>query len=288
MPDFSYCLSSKKQNSAVVPTRRLLLWIFLFFLCACAAWQAHRAEAAAIPAPKGLFKQGTAPASDADALLASFLGIPYRDDGAIDEFGRYTLFAEPDRIFDSPGLNCSGLTLAAARFLLNKNISLAEAKRDRLGDSGPDSPHGQDWDFGWDLIMNISEGFARTMLLPGGKSLDPATATGFAPRGYDLHNNETWAELPGRLRRGCLYLVSMNVEGRRKGYGLVHYHVGFIHVDKAGKAWFYQTTGKGKTANRRDLKSEAGRQSLKQAFANRGAQRRMMAIIEVPLPEGRQ
>lgn len=252
--------------------------------CLLAAFSPANGEAASIPTPPGLLKKGVNPQSGPEAILSSLPGIPYRDDGAIDEYGRYTLFAEPERRFDTPGLNCSGLVLEASRLLLNKNFTLEEVKRDRLGDSGPGSPHGEDWDFGWDLIMNISEGFPRTLLLPGNKTQNPASATGFSPRGYDLHKDETWRELPGRLRQGFLYLVSMNVEGRRKGYKLVHYHVGLIHVDTAGKAWFYQTTGKGKTANRRDLNSPAGIGSLKQAFANRGDQRRMMLVLEVPLP----
>ena len=258
-----------------------LLLSWYIFLSPCLS----KGYAAAIPTPEGFFKKRTSAASEPEAILESLLGIPYRNDGAIDEYGRYTLFADPERLFDTPGLNCSGLVLEGSRFLLAKNFTLNQVKKDRLGDSAPGSPHGEDWDFGWDLIMNISEGFSRSILLPGNKTFDPSGATGFAPRGYDLHKDETWKELPGRLRRGYLYLVSMNVKGRRKGYNLVHYHVGLIHVDKAGKAWFYQTTGKGKVANRRDVGSEKGQLSLKQAFANSGQQRRMMLVLEVALPK---
>ena len=74
------------------------------------------------------------------------------------------------------------------------------------------------------------------------------------------------------------------MEGRRKGYGLQHYHVGLIHVDSAGKAWFYQTTGKGAVANRRDLKSPEGQESFKKAFANSGNKRKMMLVLAVVLP----
>ena len=266
------------------PCARLLLGLLVFLL----SWPATqgfaaRATGAARPVPQGL-DFAISENSPPEKILAAFLGTPYRFDGAVDEFGRYSTFADPALVYPAPGLNCSGLVLASSRFLLKKNITLAQAKQDRLGDSGPGSPHGEDWDFGWDLILNISEGFSRSLLLPGGKSQDPATATGFAPRGYDIQQPSTWRELPARLQPGYIYLVSLNVEGRRKGYGLQHYHVGLIHVDSAGKAWFYQTTGKGAVANRRDLKSPEGQESFKKAFANSGNKRKMMLVLEVALP----
>ena len=282
-----------QQACGLFPSAQLRIWLrhastCLLFVAACLFLaffrQASPSWGADLPLPPGLLKQGVSLASSPDALMASLLGTPYRNDGTIDEYGRYTLFAAPERIFTSPGLNCSGLTLQGARLLLRKNFTLAEVTKDRLGDSGPNAAKGEDWDFGWDLIMNISEGFSRTLLLPGGKTMDPSGATGSAPRGYDLHADATWAELPGRLRQGHLYLASINVEGRRKGYGLVHYHVGLIHMDNAGKAWFYQTTSRGKSANRRDLNSESGRTSLKKSFADRGNERRMLLVLEVELP----
>jgi hypothetical protein len=219
-----------------------------------------------------------------EQILPLFLNIPYRADGAIDEFGRYSAFADPARIFPTPGLNCSGLVLAASRFLLQKNISLAYAVRDRLGDSGPASPSGEDWDFGWDLIMNISDNLPRRLILPGGGFMDPDTTDGFSPRGYDIALDSTWKELPRRLQAGYLYLVSLNTEGRRKGYGLQHYHVGLIHVDSLGRAWLYQTTGKGAVSNRRDLKSPAGQASFRKAFVGSGNRRTMMLVLAVTLP----
>lgn len=267
------------------PWSRLLSGLLLIiFLCPAArSFGAAPAGRGAIPVPQGLASAITKDSSP-EQVLTAFLGIPYRFDGAVDEFGRYSTFADSSRVYPTPGLNCSGLVLAASRFLLGKNITLAQAVKDRLGDSGPGSPNGEDWDFGWDLIMNISEGFSRSLLLPGGKSQDPATATGFSPRGYDIQHPATWRELSGRLEPGYLYLVSLNVEGRRKGYGLQHYHVGLIHVDNAGRAWFYQTTGKGAVSNRRDLKSPEGQDSFKKAFANSGDKRKMMLVLAVALP----
>lgn len=241
------------------------------------------AAAGPVPAPAGLSltkEQFASPDKIAEALL----GLPYRVDGAVNTAGEYTLFADQTRRFNSPGLNCSGLVLELSRFLLGRNITLEEALRDRLGDSGPGSPHGEDWDFGWDLILNISEGFPRRFLLPGGRVQDPAETTGFAPRGYDIHDEAVWRELPARFRRGSLYLISFTAEGRRKGYGLQHYHVGLVYAASDGQAWFYQTTGRGGGVNRRDLRSAKGRDSFKRAFANTGKSRKMMLVLEVDLP----
>jgi hypothetical protein len=272
----------KSHLSATVARRPLCARaaVCVLFACLCPAFFCR----AAVPEPPGL-APGISAQRSPEKILSAFLGIPYRFDGAVDEFGRYSTFADPSRVFSTPGLNCSGLALAASRFLLRKNITLAQAVRDRLGDSGPDSPRGEDWDFGWDLIMNISEGFPRSLLLPGGASQDPAGADGAAPRGYDITLDATWKELPDRLLPGYLYLVSLNAEGRRKGYGLQHYHVGLIHVDSLGRAWFYQTTGRGAVSNRRDLKSPTGRESFKKSFVGAGKTRKMMLILAVTLPE---
>lgn len=243
----------------------------------------REAYAADVPVPSGLFPGNRQPA-ETDALMQAFLGLPYRADGAIDASGAYTLFADPAQRFSTPGLNCSGLVLETARFLLGRNITLAEATRDRLGDSGPGAPMGEDWDFGWDLILNVSEGFPRRFLLPGNKTADPDSASGTTFRGYDIQSGSTWRELPGRLRPGHFYLVSLSAEGRRKGYGLQHYHVGCIYVGASGEAWFYQTTGKGGGVNRRDLKSPAGQASFKRAFANTGNNRKMLLVLETDLP----
>ncbi|MDL2216964.1 hypothetical protein LJB81_04470 [Desulfovibrio sp. OttesenSCG-928-M14] len=232
------------------------------------------------PVPRGL--ETLALACEPDNILEAFLGLPYRPDGAVNEAGEYSLFAARDRRFDSPGLNCSGLVLAAVRFLFNRNISLDEAVRDRLGDSGPGAPMGQDWDFGWDLILNVSEGLERRFLLPGGQSLDPAAASGIEPLGWDLNDKALWRELPPCFRPGHVYLISMSMQARTAGYGLQHYHLGLAHVDSLGRAWFYQTTGRGGAANRRDLNSAKGRASFMRAFAS-GSPKKIL-VLEVRLP----
>lgn len=218
------------------------------------------------------------------AALEAFLELPYRNDGAVEGNGVYTLFADPARRFESPGLNCSGFVLAACRIVLRTETTVEQAKRDRLGDSGPGSPHGEDWDFGWDVIMNVSEGFSRRFLIPGNKTIVPEQSTGFKPLGYDIQEQGIWRELPDRLLPGRLYLVSLSMKGRLKGYGLQHYHVGLIHVAPGGEAWFYQTTGKGGGVNRRDLKSAEGQASFVKAFGGTGDRRKKMLVLEVDMP----
>lgn len=277
-------------NTGVNSSRALLLAALLCCLLFPSAAGAAPAGGGAmpalygIPAPLSLFASGKLPPADPAAILEAMLGIPYRDDGALNDQGEFTQFARQDRRFDTPGLNCSGFVSAASRYLLQRNFTLDEVKRDRLGDSGPGSPYGEDWDFGWDLIMNISENFSRSLLLPGGKVADPAAGNGFAPRGYDIQDPATWNELPGRLLPGYLYLVSFNVHSRRKGYDLQHYHVGLIHVNAKGQALFYHNTGKGAVVNRRDLKSPSGQASFRKAYTNVGDKRKMIVIIAVKMP----
>ena len=259
-------------------SKHVLYAVFAAFLLAVPA---PAASAGGIPVPFGVTIGKKA---SPDAVGEAFLGLPYRVDGALNAAGEYTLFADQSKRFSTPGLNCSGLVLELSRLLLGRHVTLQEALRDRLGDSGPGAAHGEDWDFGWDLILNISEGFSRRFLLPGGGVENPEGTNGFSPRGYDIHADATKRELPFRFTRGHLYLISLNVEGRRKGYGLQHYHVGIVHVASGGQAWFYQTTGKGGGANRRDLKSAAGWKSFIQAFANNGKTRKMMLVLEVDLP----
>ncbi|MDR3177208.1 MAG: hypothetical protein LBU06_11855 [Desulfovibrio sp.] len=257
--------------------RRPGLWLLL------AALLFLSSPARSLPLPAGL--DALREAGDAQAAARAFLGIPYRRDGAVDENGFFTLFAAPGRRFSSPGLNCSGLVLGISRFLLRKNITLGEAARDRLGDSGPGAKLGEDWDFGWDLILNVSEGQPRALLLPGGLRADPAAGDGLSPRGFDIHEKGGLEELCGRLRPGFFYLVSLSAEGRRAGQSLSHYHVGLILPDAGGRAWLYQTTGRGKTSGRRDLCGPAGLDAFRRSFANTGVKRKMLLVLEVALPE---
>ena len=83
------------------------------------------------------------------------------------------------------------------------------------------------------------------------------------------------ASLPERLRPGYVYLLSFSKETRDKGYTLKHYHVGIIHVDDAGKQWFYNTTTGAKKSYRRNVSSPSDRAAfLKRAPAEDKVQNR--------------
>lgn len=218
-----------------------------------------------------------APLLPVSANELGFRGIPYRPDGVKSEAGYYTTFSDQSVVFNTQGLNCSGLVLEITRKLLNKDIPVSLAIYDRTG--YPEN--GKDWAFGWNLIMNLSEGMSRRFLLPNGVVFDPERASAFYPLGYNIADNATWDELPNRLTRGHFYLIDFNVNGRKKGYGLIHYHVGIIHIGKNGEAWLYQTTSNSKVSNRRNLRTEEGQRSFKRDFADTGGQKRRILILEV-------
>ncbi|MDR2697579.1 MAG: hypothetical protein LBB40_03795 [Holophagales bacterium] len=234
-----------------------------------------------LPLPSNL--KSALNAKTPEELLGFFFGITFRVDGTIDEHGNYTLFSRPDNLFKEPGLNCSGFILAASRLLFRKNIPLSVAGRDRLGDSGAGAILGQDWDFGWDLILNISEGLERTLLLPGGAVADPAAGNGLSPLGFDLHSPETWRELPSRIRPNHLYFVSFNRPTKQRGYSFLHYHVGIL-IRTSQNDWYIYHSIKKRGVVRENLGNERIRARFLNSNANAGNARKHMFITEVPLP----
>jgi cell wall-associated NlpC family hydrolase len=220
------------------------------------------------------------PAADTTAALAPLLDTPYRDDGTTDPSGRFTRFANPATTFATPGLNCSGFVVAASRKLLGRPLPLEAVIRDRKGDSGPESPRGQDWDFGYDLILNITEGLPRRLLLPDGATPDPDKADPARLRGFPLHDTKAWDVILPRIRPGELVLAAYSkpVHGR-----LLFYHVALIVNDGAGHLWLYHATP-GHGAHRLDLASTAGRRSLGLEFAEQHFGDKQILLLSVPLP----
>lgn len=248
----------------------------------CSAYVAMAADNAALPMPSGVQIKADATPTQ---ILDAFLGIPYKADEVVDEHGRWSYFAKPDVLAKSPGLNCSGYTLSAFRFLVNKNITLAESKVDRRGDSGKGSALGEDWDFGWDLIANISEGFTRTVLMPAGKTaavddIDPTTE-----RGYNLHETATWQELLPRVKAGHVYLLSFSQESRIKGYKLVHYHAAYMAMGEDGNVWLYHTTGGAGKSYKLNMSSKKGMATFMANFDNKKTKPKYILVLEVKLPE---
>jgi len=260
--------------------KELLVLAFLLTPICFAAPVPAQEKSNILPLPPNL--KPALRAKTAEKLLSCFFGIAFRADGTIDEHGNYTLFSRPDSLFKEPGLNCSGFMLSAFRLLFQKNIPLAVAVRDRLGDSSAGATLGRDWDFGWDVILNITEGLERTMLLPEGIVADPAAGSGLAPLGFDLHSPETWRELPGRIRPNYLYFVSFNRQTRQRGYSLLHYHVGII-IRTSEKDWYLYHSIKKRGVVRENLGNEQSRARFLNSNRNVGDTRKHILIVEVPL-----
>ena len=209
----------------------------------------------AIGAARDSLAAETSPAAGAELVqaLAPLLGRPFRADGAQDEEGRWVTFNQPGQVSAAPGFNCSGFTVAAARRLLNRPFSLAEAAFDRRGDSGPGAPLGQDWDFGLDLILNLAEGrMLRT--LPETdldsspyESLSPGRALGW---GTDLHGRD-FEDLAARIRPGNFAFFCFSRPDGRFAAGVSYYHVGLI-VPEPPHIWLYHST-LGRASHRVDL-----------------------------------
>ena len=209
--------------------------------------------------------QAPPPVPPAVRRLHDLLGIPYREDAVLDEQGRWTTFAHPGRALASPGLNCSGFVVAAARRLLGFQGSPAEAARDRRGDSGPGAAFGRDWDFGWDLLLNLSEGWTRRWFAPGGASevseTDAAEVHGFAVQDAAL-----WRNLVLRMRPGCVYLAAF-LRPRPGGAPPRYHHVALLLKEADGRVWLYQTLPGGR-AHRLGISTSAGLDRLRAMFGS--------------------
>ncbi len=215
----------------------------------------------------------------------SLLGLPYRPDGVIDENGRNTLFATPTKSFETPGLNCSGFVVSASRGLLHKNITLDQAKTDRLGDSGPSSPLGQDWDYGLDLILNISEGIPRRIIGPEGRTPLPERPDGLTQRGFPLDDDKAWKSVLPLMRPGHIYLATISKPAKRKGYVLMHYHVALIVPDREGRIFWYHSTPK-TGVHRLDLRSPEGMRAFQREFRGKVPGQKKVFLLEADAPAG--
>jgi hypothetical protein len=215
--------------------------------------------------------------TDSTLALRDLLNIPYVNDAALDEKGRWTTFTHPEKTRSSPGLNCSGFTFAAARRLMGYTGNLDLATRDRLGDSGKDAKQGRDWDFAWDLVMNLSEGRTRHVILPEGQgTLDGSN--GLTLRGFPMKDIPAWKRILPRIRAGCVYLCSLSRIA--KNGGVQHYHAVLLLRDPRGSVWLYQTLPFGHS-HRLNLSSEGGFARMQQMFG----QGKHILILEVE-PEG--
>jgi len=180
--------------------------------------------------------------SDQTTDLQDLLGIPYVEDGVQDEGGRWTTFGHPEKESHRPGLNCSGFVVATARRLLAGKLSLEQITRDRLGDSGPSASRGKDWDFGRDLVLNLSEGCARRWFLPEGTR--SVREDGIGPQGFPIQDLEAWSRIFPRMQRNRIYLATL---WRAQLKGPRHHNVALLLRDTHGRVWFYQTLPRGRS-----------------------------------------
>jgi cell wall-associated NlpC family hydrolase len=228
---------------------------------------------------------GPAPAGAAapDAAVAPFLGTPYRDDGVDDPAGRHTLFADQSRTFPDRGLNCSGFVVTASRGILGRTLPLDAMRRDRKADSGPGAPAGEDWDFGYDLILNVTDGLPRRLLLPPGPGQPPAPETVDAARfrGFPLHDTAAWAAVLPRLAPGevAYAALSKDIKGR-----LYYYHVGILYRDASGKVRFAHATP-GRGSHELILSDPAGLAAFRKAFAEKTFGEKWILLVAAPLPQ---
>lgn len=191
--------------------------------------------------------------ADPAAKLRSLLGVPYMDDGLTDARGRMVTFRHPGEVRPAPGLNCSGFVAEAARRLLGFRGSPGDAARDRRGDSGPGAPDGEDWDFGYDLVLNLSEGHAGRWLTAEGPMGTDTPARSL--KGWPARDRQAWRRGLADLdlaHPGLVAFSRTEVDGR-----LRFHHVAVVTKDAAGHAWLWHTLPHG-SVHRLDLDSEAG------------------------------
>jgi len=235
-------------------------------------------------APECLWDKNIAEKTDPIEIANTHLGIPYRDDGALDSGGHFTTFADPSKFFDAPGLNCSGLVVSACRFLFDRNWTLEEVTRDRQGNSGPGSEMGKDWDFGWDLIMNLSEGRSRKIMMPDGKAYPVENSDGMTLVGYDLNDLPAWQKVISQMKPGRVYLGSISKPTRKKGYKLLHYHVVLMLPDGKGAVWLYHATHRS-NVHKMNINSPQGMNRLMSQFRGDRDDSKKILVVEAVLPD---
>ncbi|SMF04640.1 hypothetical protein [Desulfovibrio gilichinskyi] len=234
-----------------------------------------------IPTPHGM-TDGPDSGASAEKVLSFFDSIPYREDGAINKAGDFTLFADQQARFDTSGLNCSGFTVAASRYFFKRDYVLNDVMIDRLADSGPDAENGEDWDFGYDVILNLTEGMDRKVMLPFGKNADISSSNGMTLRGFDLHDLKAWTDVISKMKKGSVYLFSMSKPVSFKNYKLLHYHVGVIVPDGEGHVWLCHATHKA-GVNKVDITSLENLKRVVDANPDSKLGKRMILIVEAPL-----
>ncbi|MDR1677842.1 MAG: hypothetical protein LBS44_05555 [Deltaproteobacteria bacterium] len=214
--------------------------------------------------------------ADRETVLQVFMSLPYREDGVVTDDGRWATWNAPDHTLTGPGFNCSGYLLEVIRHLSHRNISLNEANFDRGGDSGPDSEYGLDWDYGLDIILNLSGANFSQLIPPSPDNTHQINSKG-RPEGLGLDiNGPDFPAMMQSLEPDNIYLFAISKPDRRFKGGLSYYHVGMLHTDKAGNIWVYQST-KRTGVHRLNLNNPGGIATIRRYFPPiKNAQRRIV------------
>ncbi len=274
---------ARASDRGTFVSRAIRLGLVAVFLGQAAAVAAP-AHAEKIYAPDYLWERGIAKKTEPIDIANAHVGIPYRDDGALDSKGRFTTFEDPGRLFNTPGLNCSGLVVSVCRFLFDKNWTLEQVMKDPQGNSGATSSLGKDWDFGWDLILNLTEGYSPRPVMPDGRSHTVADVDGLNSRGFDLHDRNAWRKVLGQMRSGCVYLGSISKLTRKPGYRVLHYHVVLMLPDSKGGVWLYHATRRS-NVHRMDMNTQKGMSRFMSEFTGARDDGKRMIILEARLPQ---
>lgn len=208
-------------------------------------------------------------------LLEPLLGIKYRIDGTTNADEKYTLFANTSKIYKKAGLNCSGFVLTAMKQLLGKTITIDEAKKDINKNSNTNSSMGQDWDFGRDLIQNISQGYNSNYLSI--KDINPNSLTGDGIKIYDL---KAWKYVFRQIKKDNIYLLAFSKQTNMKGYKIIYHHVGIIIKDNNKNIWLYHATQKN-GAHRVWLDYDKKMTPFRKEFAKDIKSSRKVLILEI-------
>ena len=234
-------------------------------------------------APDYLWERGIASKTDPIEIADTHLGIAYRDDGTLDSQGHFTAFDRQDRFFETPGLNCSGLVVSVSRFLFDKNWTLEEVTRDRQGNSGNNAQLGKDWDFGWDLIFNLTEGKPRRIIMPEPANYTVEGSDGITLRGFDLHDSAAWQKVLSQMKPGRMYLGSISRPAPERGYRVLHYHVVLMLPDGKGGVWLYHATRRSHV-HRMNISTPQGMSRFMSQFKGSRGNTKKILIVEAMLP----
>lgn len=249
------------------------------FVCSATAVAADQ-----LYAPDYLWERHIAEKTGPTDIADTHLRIPYRDDGALDHRGHFTTFDRQDRFFDAPGLNCSGLVVSVCRFLFDKNWDLKSVTRDRQGNSGTGAALGKDWDFGWDLILNLTDGAQRRLLMPDRGTYSVENVDAVEMRGFDLHDVAAWQAVLSQMKPGRVYLGSISKASRKRGYKVLHYHVVLMLPDEKGGVWLYHATRRSHV-HKMNVNTARGLHRLMSQFRDDRSGPKRILILEAALPD---